>query len=83
MFFPGVGNYALLYITLSLPPSTGICTTSRFSYKIWSWGLYLTGLLPKKRVLQTQQLMGYKRYEPVWLMMQMIRISMGHRDSLH
>ena len=31
--------------------------------------------------LEMQRLIGHKRYEPIWLMMQKIRISMGHRDD--
>src|SRR5678810_918257 len=31
--------------------------------------------------LEMQRLIGYKRYEPIWLMMHKIRISMGHRDD--
>jgi hypothetical protein len=31
--------------------------------------------------LEMQKLVGHKRYEPIWLIMQKIRISMGTRDE--
>ena len=31
--------------------------------------------------LELQRLLGHKRYEPIWLMMPKIGISMGHRDD--
>jgi len=33
--------------------------------------------------LEMQRLIGHKRYEPIWLLMQKIRISMGNRDSTY
>jgi hypothetical protein len=30
---------------------------------------------------EIQRQLGHKRYEPIWLMMHKIRISMGHRDD--
>ena len=37
----------------------------------------------KKRfsALEMQRLLGHKRYEPIWAMMQKIRITMGNRDE--
>ncbi len=31
--------------------------------------------------LEMQRLIGHKRYEPIWLLMQKIRMSMGSRDD--
>jgi len=31
--------------------------------------------------LEMQKLVGHKRYEPIWLIMQKIRISIGTRDE--
>ena len=31
--------------------------------------------------LEVQRMIGHKRYEPIWLMMQKIRVSMGNRDN--
>lgn len=45
-------------------------------------GLYLMSLTKKGfSALEVQRLIGHKRYEPIWLMMQKVRIIMGHRDD--
>ncbi len=55
---------------------------SNLGYKVWLWGLYLMSLTKKGfSALEMQRLIGHKRYEPIWLMMQKIRISMGNRDD--
>lgn len=59
-----------------------VMENSNLSYRIWLWGLYLMSLTKKGfSALEMQRLIGHKRYEPIWLMMQKIRISMGHRDQ--
>jgi len=59
-----------------------VMENSNLSYKLWLWGLYLMSLTKKGfSALEMQKLVGHKRYEPIWLMMQKIRISMGTRDE--
>jgi hypothetical protein len=59
-----------------------VMENSNLSYKIWLWGLYLMSLTKKGfSALEMQRLIGHKRYEPIWLLMQKIRISMGKRDD--
>lgn len=59
-----------------------IMENSNLGYRLWLWGLYLMSLTKKGfSALEMQRLIGHKRYEPVWLMMEKIRISMGHRDE--
>ena len=55
---------------------------SNLGYKVWLWTLYFMSLTKKGfSALEMQRLLGHSRYESVWLMMQKIRISMGHRDD--
>lgn len=55
---------------------------SNLKYRVWLWALYLMSLTKKGfSALEMQRLIGHKRYEPIWLLMQKIRISMGHRDD--
>ncbi len=59
-----------------------VMENSNLGYKVWLWGLYLMSLTKKGfSALEMQRLIGHSRYEPIWLMMQKIRISMGHRDD--
>lgn len=59
-----------------------VMENSNLGYRQWLWGLYLISLTKKGfSALEMQRLIGHKRYEPIWLMMQKIRISMGHRDD--
>ncbi len=59
-----------------------IMENSNLGYREWLWGLYLMSLTKKGfSALEMQRLIGHKRYEPIWLMMQKIRISMGNRDD--
>lgn len=61
-----------------------VMENSNLCYKVWLWGLYLMSLTKKGfSALEMQRLVGHKRYEPIWLMMQKIRISMGHRDDTY
>jgi len=57
---------------------------SNLSYRVWLWALYLMSLTKKGfSALEMQRLIGHKRYEPIWLLMQKIRISMGNRDATY
>jgi hypothetical protein len=59
-----------------------VMENSNLSYRVWLWALYLMSLTKKGfSALEMQRLIGHKRYEPIWLLMQKIRISMGHRDA--
>jgi DNA-directed RNA polymerase subunit RPC12/RpoP len=59
-----------------------VMENSNLDYKVWLWALYLMSLTKKGfSALEMQRLIGHSRYEPIWLLMQKIRISMGHRDD--
>ena len=59
-----------------------VMENSNVGYKVWLWTLFLMSLTKKGfSALEMQRLIGHSRYESVWLMMQKIRISMGHRDD--
>lgn len=54
----------------------------QFRLQSVAMGLFLMSLTKKGfSAKEMQRLIGYKRYEPIWLMMQKIRISMGRRDD--
>lgn len=59
-----------------------VMENSNLGYRIWLWGLFLMSLTKKGfSALEIQRLIKHKRYEPIWLMMQKIRMSMGQRDE--
>jgi len=59
-----------------------VMENSNLGYRVWLWGLFLISLTKKGfSAKEMQRLIGHKRYEPIWLMMQKIRISMGNRDD--
>ena len=59
-----------------------VMENSNLGYRVWLWALYLTSATKKGfSALEMQRLTGHKRYEPIWLLMHKIRISMGHRDD--
>lgn len=59
-----------------------VMENSNMGYRVWLWGLFLMSLTKKGfSALEMQRLIGHSRYESIWLMMQKIRISMGHRDD--
>jgi hypothetical protein len=59
-----------------------VMENSNLGYRVWLWGLYLMSLTKKGfSALEMQRLIGHKRYEPIWLLMQKVRICMGHRDN--
>lgn len=56
--------------------------SSKLPYQYWMIGMGLMTATKKSfSALEIQQQLGHKRYEPIWLMMQKIRISMGNRDD--
>lgn len=58
-----------------------VMENSNLDYRIWLWALYLVSLTKKGfSALEMQRLLMHKRYEPVWLLMHKIRISMANRD---
>ena len=66
---------------ISLKTGT-VMENSNMGYRAWLWGLFLMSLTKKGfSALEMQRLIGHSRYESIWLMMQKIRISMGHRDD--
>jgi len=70
-------------LSVSLKKGT-VMEHSNLGFKAWLWGLFLMALTKKGfSALELQRLIGHKRYEPIWLMMHKIRISMGHRDDLY
>lgn len=59
-----------------------VMENSNLGYKVWLWGLYLMSLTKKGfSALEIQRLIGHSRYEPIWLMLHKIRLSMGQRDD--
>jgi hypothetical protein len=61
-----------------------VMENSNLSYRVWLWALYFMSLTKKGfSALEMQRLIGHKRYEPIWLLMQKIRISMGSRDATY
>lgn len=59
-----------------------VMENSNLDYRIWLWALFLASLTKKGfSALEVQRLLEHKRYEPVWLLMHKIRISMGTRDE--
>jgi hypothetical protein len=55
---------------------------SNLGYKKWLWCMYFMSLTKKGfSALEMQRLLGHTRYEPIWGMMQKIRITMGNRDE--
>lgn len=61
-----------------------VMENSKLSYRNWLTCLYLMVLTKKGfSALEMQNILGHKRYEPIWLMMHKIRIQMGQRDNLY
>lgn len=59
-----------------------VMENSNLPYRIWLWALYLMSATKKGfSALEMQRLLGHKRYEPVWLLMHKVRISMGNREG--
>ena len=67
--------------TMSLKTGT-VMENSNLGFKAWLWCMYFMSLTKKGfSALELQRLLGHKRYEPIWLMMHKIRLSMRHRDD--
>lgn len=59
-----------------------VMENSKLPYRIWLTCLYLMVLTKKGfSATEMQNILGHKRYEPIWLMMHKIRIQMGKRDK--
>ena len=59
-----------------------VMENSNLSYKVWLWSLYFMTLTKKGfSALELQRLVSHKRYEPIWGLMQKIRVAMGRRDE--
>lgn len=59
-----------------------VMENSKLPFRMWLTCMYLMVLTKKGySALEMQRLLGHKRYEPVWMMMHKLRISMASRDS--
>lgn len=59
-----------------------VMENSNLGYRVWLWSIYLMSLTKKGfSALAMQQLLGHKRYEPIWLLMHKLRITMGNRED--
>jgi ribosomal protein L37AE/L43A len=59
-----------------------VMENSNLGYRVWLWALYLMSATKKGfSALEMQRLLGHSRYEPIWLLMHKIRISMSHSDD--
>lgn len=61
-----------------------VMEASKLPFKNWFYAMYLMTMTKKSisgKELQRQ--LGLKRYEPVWLMMHKLRLTMGKRDDAH
>lgn len=59
-----------------------IMEKSKLPIRIWYLAIHLMTSVKKDfSALEMQRQLGWKRYEPIWYMMQKIRAAMGKRDS--
>lgn len=59
-----------------------VMENSNLPFRYWMICIELMTLSKKKfSILQLQYLLGHKRYEPIWLMVQKIRLVMHERDE--
>ncbi|MEN9523609.1 MAG: hypothetical protein RL065_1986, partial [Bacteroidota bacterium] len=59
-----------------------VMENSNLGYKKWMWCMYYMTLTKKGfSAMEMQRLLGHKRYAPIWLMMQKLRIVIGRRDA--
>lgn len=59
-----------------------VMENSNLSYKVWLWSIYFVTLTKKGfSALELQRLLQHKRYEPIWCLMQKLRVVMGRRDE--
>lgn len=58
--------------------------SSKLSFRIWYLGIAFMSYSKKGlSALELQRQLGYKNYQPIWLIMDKIRVSMGKRDALY
>ena len=56
--------------------------SSKMPYRYWMIAMALVTATKKSfSALEVQRQLGHKRYEPIWLMMHKIRVTMGRRDD--
>ena len=61
-----------------------ILESSKLSFRIWYLGIAFMSYSKKGlSALELQRQLGYKNYQPIWLMIHKIRVSMGKRDALY
>ena len=59
-----------------------VMESSKLPYQYWMIALGLMTATKKSfSALEIQSQLGHKRYEPIWLMLHKIRVSMGRRDD--
>lgn len=59
-----------------------VMESSNLPYRYWMIGIGLMSATKKSfSAIEVQRQLGHKRYEPIWLMLHKIRISMGRRDD--
>ena len=59
-----------------------VMENSNLGYKVWLWAIYLMALTKKGfSAAEMQRMLGHKRYEPIWLLMHKLRITMGNRED--
>ncbi len=59
-----------------------VMEASKLPYQYWMIAMSLVTATKKSfSTMEIQRQLGHKRYEPIWLMMQKIRMSMGNRDD--
>lgn len=57
---------------------------SKLPFRYWFMAMYFMTMTKKSMsAKEMQRQLGHKRYEPVWLMMHKIRLTMGKRDDIH
>ena len=59
-----------------------ILEASKLPYRYWIITMFMMSISKKSfSALEMQRILGHKRYEPIWFMMQKIRAAMGNRES--
>ena len=59
-----------------------VMENSNLGFKVWLWAIYLMAMTKKGfSAAEMQRMVGHKRYEPIWLLMQKLRIVMGNREA--
>jgi ribosomal protein L37AE/L43A len=59
-----------------------VMENSKLPYRLWLTCMYLMVVTKKGySAHEMRRLLGHKRYEPIWLMMHKLRVTMGNRDA--